>query len=80
MSSLFRKFFGTSGDEADNDKKNDVKSPYAPDDSLPIDEQFTMHFINNGGKFIYCETLENGLGFVIFLHTSSKSKGSKTKS
>ena len=57
MSSLFRKFFGTSGDEADNDKKNDVKSPYAPDTSLPIDEQFTMHFKNNGGKFIYFENL-----------------------
>ena len=57
MSRLFRKFFGTSGDEADNDKKNDVKSPYAPDTSLPIDEQFTMHLKNNGGKFIYCENL-----------------------
>ena len=59
MNSIFRKLFGTSSDEAKNDKQNEVKSPYAPDDdSLPIDEQFTMHFINNGGKFIYCETLK----------------------
>lgn len=57
MSSLFRKFFGNSGEEADNDKKNDVKSPYTPDTSLPIDEQFTFNFKENGGKFIYCENL-----------------------
>jgi hypothetical protein len=57
MSSLFRKFFGNSGEEADNDKKNDVKSPYAPDTSLPIDDQFTFNFKENGGKFIYCEDL-----------------------
>ncbi|MFN7043630.1 MAG: LUD domain-containing protein [Flavobacterium sp.] len=55
--SLFRKFFGTSGEENDNDKKNEVKSPYIPDVSLPIDEQFTFNFKENGGKFIYCENL-----------------------
>ncbi|MFD2907472.1 lactate utilization protein B/C [Flavobacterium ardleyense] len=58
MSSLFRKFFGTSSDEAKDDKQEDVKSPYAPDISTPVDEQFTMQFINNGGKFIYCENLK----------------------
>lgn len=56
--SLFRKFFGTSGDEDDNDKKQDVKSPYSPDTTLPIDEQFTFNFKENGGKFIYCENLD----------------------
>lgn len=56
--SLFRKFFGTSGDEDDNDKKQDVKSPYSPDTNLPIDEQFTFNFKENGGKFIYCENLD----------------------
>ena len=56
--SLFRKFFGTSGDEDDSDKKQDVKSPYAPDTTLPIDEQFTFNFKENGGKFIYCENLD----------------------
>ena len=56
--SFFRKFFGTSGDEDDNDKKQDVKSPYSPDTNLPIDEQFTFNFKENGGKFIYCENLD----------------------
>ena len=56
MSSLFRKFFGTSNDDT-VDINNDVKSPYLPESSLPIDDQFTLHFKKNGGKFIYCENL-----------------------
>lgn len=58
MSSLFRKIFGSLSDEGENDKKNEVKSPYTPDVSLPIDEQFTFNFKENGGKFIYCENLD----------------------
>ena len=56
--SLFRKFFGTSSEEEDNDRKQEVKSPYTPDTTLPIDEQFTFNFKENGGKFIYCENLD----------------------
>ncbi len=56
--SLFRKFFGASSEEEDNDKKQEVKSPYTPDITLPIDEQFTFNFKENGGKFIYCENLD----------------------
>ena len=55
--SLFRKFFGSLGEDEENDKKNIVKSPYTPDVTLPIDEQFTHNFKENGGKFIYCENL-----------------------
>lgn len=55
--SLFRKFFGSLGEDEENDKKNIVKSPYTPDVTLPIDEQFTYNFKENGGKFIYCENL-----------------------
>lgn len=57
MSSIFRKLFRNSGEETDNDNKNDVTSPYAPEISLPIDVQFTSNFKENGGKFIYCENL-----------------------
>lgn len=56
--SLFRKFFGTSSEEENNDRKQEVKSPYSPDTTLPIDEQFTFNFKENGGKFIYCENLD----------------------
>ena len=55
--SLFRKFFKTSGEETDPKEKSDDKSPYTPDDNLPIDERFTFYFKANGGKFIYCENL-----------------------
>ncbi len=52
--SLFRKFFGSSGNEAasEDEKISEFKSPYTPDLSLPIDEQFTLQFQKNGGKFI----------------------------
>jgi hypothetical protein len=56
--SLFKKFFKTSSEETDSKEKLDDKSPYAPDVNLPIDEQFTFNFKANGGKFIYCENLE----------------------
>ncbi|WP_396161349.1 lactate utilization protein B/C [Flavobacterium sp.] len=55
--SLFRKFFKTSVEETDPKEKSDDKSPYTPDDNLPIDERFTFNFKANGGKFIYCENL-----------------------
>jgi hypothetical protein len=57
MCSLFRKFFGTLSEENDNDIKNDVRSPYTPEISVPIDDEFTLQFKKNGGKFIYCENL-----------------------
>ena len=56
--SLFKKFFGNSGNEDDNDKKTDVRSPYSPETTMPIDDQFTFNFKENGGKFIYCENLQ----------------------
>jgi hypothetical protein len=57
MSSIFRKLFGTSTDGNDNDTNSDVKSPYTPDINLPVDDQFTFNFKENGGKFVYCENL-----------------------
>lgn len=54
--SLFRKIFGNSGNKNKSDGDAE-KSPYAPDVVLPIDEMFTHNFKKNGGKFIYCENL-----------------------
>lgn len=54
--SLFRKIFGNSGNTSKSNK-DDEKSPYAPEVKLPIDEMFTHHFKKNGGKFLYCENL-----------------------
>src|SRR5690606_10154189 len=35
--------------------QDSARSSYFPEQKLPIDEKFTYHFKNNGGKFIYCE-------------------------
>ncbi|WP_298154971.1 lactate utilization protein B/C [Flavobacterium sp.] len=53
--SLFRKFFGTGNDASDEDKENDLNA--FPTANLPMDEQFTINFRKNGGKFLYCENL-----------------------
>jgi L-lactate utilization protein LutC len=54
--SIFRKIFGSSNDTSHDDNQ----SEYNPQvkSSLPIDEQFTFNFKKNGGKFIYCENLD----------------------
>lgn len=36
-------------------------SSYYPEQKLPIDEKFTFNFKNHGGKFIYCENIEETL-------------------
>lgn len=56
--SLFRKIFGSSEDTSKSGKHEEEKSPYSPDVKLPIDEMFTRNFKKNGGKFLYCENLE----------------------
>jgi len=57
MSNLLKKILGTFVYEPNTDKAQEVRSPYAPDVVLPIEEQFTKHFKKNGGKFVYCENL-----------------------
>ncbi|WP_264558213.1 lactate utilization protein [Flavobacterium sp. N2270] len=56
--SLFRKIFGSSSETSNSEKDKEQKSPYTPEVNLPVDEMFTHHFQKNGGKFIYCENLE----------------------
>lgn len=54
--SIFSKLFGSSSaaSEEDNDKENNNSFP----ENLSIDEQFIFNFKRNGGKFLYCENLE----------------------
>lgn len=56
--SLFRKIFGSTNDSSKSEKDKEEKSPFTPEVKLPIDEMFTHNFMKNGGKFIYCESLE----------------------
>ncbi|TRX35592.1 LUD domain-containing protein [Flavobacterium restrictum] len=55
--SLFRKFFGSNNPGSDADKEKEL-SKSAIDRNAPIDEQFIFNFKNNGGKFLYCETIQ----------------------
>ena len=50
---LFKKIFGAISEEDANEKVN----PYQPEIATPLDEKFTFNFKNNGGKFLYCEDL-----------------------
>ena len=52
---LFKKLFGsnTPSDEGSNDNSNRPN----PDINSPLDEQFIYNFKKNGGKFLYCENL-----------------------
>ena len=55
--SLFRKIFGLK--DASEDKiKSEERGKYMPEIKLPIDEKFTINFKANGGKFLYCENME----------------------
>ena len=52
---LFKKIFGNTSE----DNKDSKGSPYEPEINTPIDEKFTFNFKNNGGKFLYCEDLND---------------------
>lgn len=52
LGGLFSNTSGTSGSE---------ESQYLPTKELPIDDEFTFNFKQNGGKFLYCETQDEVL-------------------
>ncbi len=56
--SLFRKIFGSKSDSSDKELKSNDRGKYMPEIKLPIDERFTINFKANGGKFLYCEDLD----------------------
>ncbi len=55
--SLFRKIFGLK-DSQEDQIKNEERGKYMPEIKLPIDEKFTINFKANGGKFLYCENMQ----------------------
>lgn len=54
--SLFKNFFGTGNDSSDEEQESEFNT--SPVDSAPADEKFTFNFKKNGGKFLYCENLD----------------------
>ncbi|TYA84055.1 LUD domain-containing protein [Seonamhaeicola marinus] len=55
--SLFRKLFGSKSEKPTEELKSQERGKYMPEIKLPIDEKFTINFKANGGKFLYCEDL-----------------------
>lgn len=56
---LFKKLFKRSSPEKEKGESTDSeRSRYVPEKTLPTDERFTHNFMKNGGKFIYCENLD----------------------
>ncbi|XCF05783.1 LUD domain-containing protein [Tamlana crocina] len=55
--SLFRKLFGSKSERSEDEIKSEERGKYMPEIKLPIDERFTINFKANGGKFLYCEDL-----------------------
>ncbi len=56
--SLFKKIFGSSDKNDGNQPISGQRGKYMPDLKIPIDEKFTINFRKNGGKFLYCDSLE----------------------
>lgn len=56
---LFKKLFKKSVPEKDQKEASTAQtSKYVPEKPLPADDRFMQNFRQNGGKFIYCETLD----------------------
>jgi hypothetical protein len=55
---LFRKFFGNKSNKPEKEIKSNNRGKYMPELRLPIDEKFTINFKANGGKFLYCDNLD----------------------
>ena len=61
--SLFKRLFKTNykSDEKAKKAKESEHGKYYPEAKAPIDEKFTYYFNKNGGKFLYCENMEEVL-------------------
>ncbi|WP_281239300.1 MULTISPECIES: LUD domain-containing protein [Flavobacterium] len=53
---LFKKLFGSNNPSSDEARESNSNRPN-PDINSPLDEQFIYNFKKNGGKFLYCENL-----------------------
>jgi hypothetical protein len=56
--SLFRKILGRKSKGSEDHIPNEQRGKYMPEIKLPVDERFTINFKDNGGKFLYCENIE----------------------
>ncbi len=55
---LFRKIFKAKAQKQDENSDTNQDNKYLPKTNDPEDEVFTINFNNNGGKFLYCENMD----------------------
>jgi len=53
--SLFKRLLNIGKKEQESTPDNSQANKFLPEDKPPIDEEFTINFKKNGGKFLYCE-------------------------
>lgn len=61
---LFRKIFSAKSKQEEKTSEKDHSDKYLPKKELPVDELFTVNFNQNGGKFLYSESLEEAQEFL----------------
>ena len=61
---LFRKIFSAKSKEEKKIPEEEERDKYLPKKELPVDELFTVNFNQNGGKFLYSESLEEAQEFL----------------
>ncbi len=59
--SLFKRLLNPKKHKSDEKAKQSDTSKYYPEEKLPVDEKFTYNFNKNGGKFLYCESMDEVL-------------------
>lgn len=62
--SVFRKIFGSISKSDKEQPKDKGDNKFLPKKDIPIDESFTIKFNENGGKFLYCEKLDEAYVFL----------------
>lgn len=55
--SLFKRLLNLNY-RSEKKTKNSDKGNLLPEEKLPVDERFTYNFNRNGGKFLYCEKMD----------------------
>jgi hypothetical protein len=56
--SIFKRLFGWKSEKSEEHIPNQERGKYMPEIKLPADERFTINFNANGGKFLYCENMQ----------------------
>ena len=58
---FLKRLFGSKDNKKKSPSVANERGQFMPEVPLPTDEKFTINFKKNGGKFLYCETMEEVL-------------------